>query len=258
MSLSGNEIEREARRVLRHMAVARLERRGAGFVVAARARGKAKLNVTAALAAAFACEGWIAPAADGRLALTDQGRAFVARTGAVADPFRVQHGEVIELGAGLRQEQAVSALDALARLKDEAGNPYLNVLERMAASRLETDFERAHFRPRLTANIEAPTHRDASDAAASERLTAGALDARRRVMAALDAAGPGLKDLLFETVCLSRGLNEAERSLGWPQRAGKAVVRLGLQRLAEHYGLVSGQRRSGRIEAWMAAVAGAG
>jgi hypothetical protein len=258
MGLSRNEIEREARRVLRHMPDARLERRGAQYVLTVRPGGRARLKAAADTVAAFAVEGWIAAASDGRMALTGQGRAFVARDAATADPFRAQHGEVIELGSGVRQEQAVSALDALGRLKDEAGKPYLSDLDRMAAARLEADFERAHFRPRLTRDLEGQPLGDAGAVNADERLTVGALDARRRVVAALDAAGPGLKDLLFETVCLSRGLNEAEEALGWPRRAGKAVVRLGLQRLAEHYGLVSGARRPGRIEAWMEAVAGAG
>ncbi len=165
--------------------------------------------------------------------------------------------EVADLGAGLRLEQAGSALDALVRLKDEAGRPYLCPAAREAARRLEADFERAHLRPRLTLSLVAPQGRAVGDGGVVETLTSSALDARRRVMAALDAAGPGLKDMLFETVCLSRGLNEAERALGWPQRAGKAVMRLALQKLAEHYGLVSGMRRPGRIEAWMESVAGA-
>lgn len=249
-------LEREARRVLRHMDPSRLERRDAGYVLTRRAGGKARLLVTAETASAFRAEGWIEPGDDGRLALSDQGRAFAARDLAAADPFRAQHGAVIDLGAGLRHERASTALDALGRLKDEAGRPYLSDTQRQAAARLEADFERAHLRPRVTLNIEASAHREMVDSGGIARLTASALDARRRVMAALDAAGPGLKDMLFETVCLSHGLNEAERALGWPQRAGKALVRLGLERLAEHYGLMSGTRRPGRIEAWMVSVAG--
>jgi hypothetical protein len=258
MPLCRNEIDREARRVLRLMEVARLERRGAGFAVTQRAGGKARISVSAEIATAFENEGWIARDGDGRLGLTDQGRAHVARSRARAEPFRAQHGDVIDLGAGLKVERAGTALDALGRLKDEAGLPYLSSVQREAAARLERDFERAHLRPRVTLNIEAPAHRAATDGEAVERLSNTALDARRRVMDALAVAGPGLSDMLFEIVCLSRGLNEAERALGWPQRAGKALVRLGLERLAAHYGLMSGTRRPGRIEAWMESVAGEG
>lgn len=256
MAVCSRQRDREARRVLRHLEAGRLEPRGALYVLARKSGGKARLSVTAEMVAAFQAEGWISLQSGG-LALSDQGRAWLTRQSAAADPFRTQHGEVIDLGAGLRQERAASSLDALGRLMGEGGRPYLGEMERAAAQRLETDFEQAHLRPRLTLNITAPRSRRMADSAASETLTASALDARRRVMAALDAAGPGLKDMLFEIVCLSQGLNEAERALGWPQRSGKAVVRLGLQRLAEHYGLASGRRRPGRIEAWMEAVAGA-
>jgi len=257
MGLCGREMEREARRVLPRMDGAGLERRGSAFVMTRRAGGRAALRVEPGVVAAFAAEGWIAETG-GRWSLTDQGRAFAARASAAVEPFRAQHGDVIDLGASVRQERAGSVLDALARLKDEHGRPYLGALEREAAARLETDFEQAHFRPRLTVNLDVPPRSAIHDCGVVETLSAAALDARRRVMDALDAAGPGLKDMLFEAVCLSRGLNEAERALGWPQRAGKAVVRLGLQRLAEHYGLASGRRRPGRIEAWMEAVAGSG
>lgn len=257
MALCRHQIEREARRVLRHMGAAALEPRGDSWALVRRAGGKARLTVAADIVRAFGAEGWLVRGVDGRWAITDQGRAFALRTGAAENAFRAQHGEVADLGAGRRQEQACSALDALGRLTGPDGAPYLAAAERDAAARLEADFERAHFRPRLTMDIMAPPGRGAAHGGAAETHRASALDARRRVLAALDAAGPGIKDMLFETVCLSRGLNEAERALGWPQRAGKAVVRLGLQRLAEHYGLASGRRRPGRIEAWMASVAGA-
>lgn len=256
MATARHIIEREARRVLRHMEGAHLEPRGVGYALTRRPGGRARLTVSAGIAAAFAAEGWVAPGPDGRFALTEQGRAFACRANAAADPFRAQHGEVADLGAGLRRENAASALEALGRLKDDGGKPYLAAVEREAAARLEADFERAHFRPRLTVHLAEPAGSGSRAGDADERLTLGALAARDRVMAALAAAGPGIADMLFETVCLSRGLNEAERALGWPQRSGKALVRLGLQRLAAHYGLASGARRPGRIEAWMEAVAG--
>lgn len=254
MAITGHELEREARRVLPRLDPAFLEKHGNGFAVVRRPGGKTRLTVSAALVAAFAREGWIA-GTDGCLMLTVQGMSAAARM--AGGDFRRQHGEVEDLGGGIARERAVSALDALGRLKDEAGQPYLAAAERDAAARLEADFERAQLRPRLTLNIETPAHRGFADGDAAGRQTASALDARRRVMDAMTAAGPGIADLLFETVCLSRGLNEAERMLGWPRRAGKAVVRIGLQRLAAHYGLTSGMRRPGRIEAWMEAVAGA-
>lgn len=258
MAFNRNEIEREARRVLPHLGAEALKPQNGRFVLAGRrGGGRARLTVSAESVAALAAEGWIARAADGTYGLTAEGRAFAARSEAAADPFRAQHGAVIDLGDGLTRDFAASALDALTHLTDARGRPYLGAAEREAAARLEADFEAAHLRPRLTADPATPPRGTPQDADLTGRLSGSALDARRRVMAALDAAGPGIKDMLFETVCLSHGLTVTERRLGWPPRSGKALLRLGLQSLAAHYGLTSGTRRPGRIEAWMESVAGA-
>jgi hypothetical protein len=34
-----------------------------------------------------------------------------------------------------------------------------------------------------------------------------------------------------------QGLEQVERAAGWPQRAGKVILQLALQRLARHYGI---------------------
>ena len=47
--------------------------------------------------------------------------------------------------------------------------------------------------------------------------------------------GSGLADVLWRVVCADEGLAEAERALGWPARAGKLVLGLALDRLADFY-----------------------
>ena len=56
--------------------------------------------------------------------------------------------------------------------------------------------------------------------------------AKERVMRALDTVGPELSQVLVDICCELKGLEEAERSHDWPQRAGKVVLRLALTRLA--------------------------
>lgn len=102
-----------------------------------------------------------------------------------------------------------------------------------AGERLRGDWEVAGLAPRVTMRWES--------GAAS---TGGALDptlaqiaAKARVEAALAAAGPGLRDVLWRVVCAGEGMETAERALGWPARAGRVVLMLALDRVADHYGL---------------------
>lgn len=61
------------------------------------------------------------------------------------------------------------------------------------------------------------------------------IDAKRRFQSAIDAAGPGLSDILWRVVCSGEGMREAESALGWPARAGKLVLTLALDRIADYY-----------------------
>ena len=61
------------------------------------------------------------------------------------------------------------------------------------------------------------------------------IDAQRRFDAAMADAGPGLTDILWRIVCAGEGMREAESALGWPARAGKLVLTLALDRVADHY-----------------------
>lgn len=59
--------------------------------------------------------------------------------------------------------------------------------------------------------------------------------ARRRFDAAIKAAGRGLEDILWRVVCAGEALPQAEKTLGWPARSGKLVLRIALERVAEFY-----------------------
>jgi hypothetical protein len=66
-------------------------------------------------------------------------------------------------------------------------------------------------------------------------LNGSQIDARSRFHAAITAAGPGLADILWRIVCAGEGMRDAETALGWPARAGRLVLTLALDRVADFY-----------------------
>lgn len=61
--------------------------------------------------------------------------------------------------------------------------------------------------------------------------------AKDRIAHALDAVGPGLREILERVCGAGSALDAAERALGLPRRSGKTVLVLALDRLAGHYRL---------------------
>ena len=59
--------------------------------------------------------------------------------------------------------------------------------------------------------------------------------AKERFEAAVASAGPGLSDILWRVVCAGEGMRDAETALGWPVRAGKLVLTIALDRVADYY-----------------------
>ncbi|MEL7446035.1 MAG: DUF6456 domain-containing protein [Pseudomonadota bacterium] len=102
-----------------------------------------------------------------------------------------------------------------------------------AGERLRMDYERAHLSPSITMRWDPVRVKTTGDQGltASERQVA----AKARFDGALIAAGKGLEDILWRVVCAGEGLPEAEKTLGWPVRSGKLVLKLALERVAEFY-----------------------
>ena len=107
-----------------------------------------------------------------------------------------------------------------------------------AGERLRADWERAQLSPRTTMSWDAaPMAGGRSGSAGASDLSAIQIDAKRRFHAAVDAAGPGLADILWRVVCAGEGMRDAEGALGWPARAGKLVLTFALDRVAAYYRL---------------------
>ena len=106
-----------------------------------------------------------------------------------------------------------------------------------AGERLRADFMRAGQAPRVTMRWDPATggRSAGGDGSAYMDPTTAQMSARQRFDAAVAAVGPGLNDVLWRVICLGEGLETAERALKWPNRAGKLVLLLALDRLISHY-----------------------
>lgn len=102
-----------------------------------------------------------------------------------------------------------------------------------AGERLRSDYETAELGPRVTMRW---TPRVDGRGAGLDP-TAAQVAAKRRLLEAMDAAGPGLKDVAWRVVCAGEGLPAAEKALGWPVRCGRVVLLLALDRVAGYYRL---------------------
>lgn len=161
-------------------------------------------------------------------------------------PWRAQHmivrpGATKRAGESRREENrplrnlAETPLAWFARHRDRRGRPFLDERLIAAGERLRNDFEMAGLRPRMTVTYSPVAGEGGRRPVPPDGSVCGRIDAHRRFTRALEAVGPGLGDILIEVCCFLNGLEAAERQLGWPQRAGKLVLKLALERLANHY-----------------------
>ncbi len=105
-----------------------------------------------------------------------------------------------------------------------------------AGERLRGDWERGQLAPRVTMGWGCtPVSSGRGGSAPAPDLHGSQIDARQRFDAAIASAGPGLGDILWRVVCAGEGMRDAESALGWPARAGKLVLTLALDRVADHY-----------------------
>jgi Domain of unknown function (DUF6456) len=138
--------------------------------------------------------------------------------------------------------EAESLLGWLRSRKSRSGRPLISDAQFEAGERLRADYWFANLSPRVTANWSAPapsgrSWRGAPLDAAS--LRDEVIAAKERVMRALDAVGPELSQVLVDICCELKGLEEAERSHDWPQRAGKVVLQVGSRVLPDTTGSMS-------------------
>lgn len=167
--------------------------------------------------------------------------------------FAAQHRTEVQRADRTLVNLAESPLARLAVATRGEAAPFLEPHQVEAGERVRLLAERARLSPRLTMNYSGAHTASRGSPRGSGDISDLAADARKalaeihRVLPA-DCAG-----VVLDVCGLIKGLQTVEAERGWPRRSAKLVLRIGLEQLAQHYGLapVAVGIVSGRRRAWM-------
>lgn len=230
------EAERRAERAIRLLARsgAVVEPHGAGYGVrlGASRRRCVMLTLDEAAFAVLAREATLKPRREGGWTMLPRPEIAApppGRPGVIEASVETAEGAV-------RRNLGESPIAWLARRRDSQGRPWLDPVEVAAAERLREEFESLGTLGRTTMRWDAtpPVDGGRPGLAPAERDHA----TRQRIARALEAVGPGLREILERICLMGSALEAAEAALKLPRRTGKTVLKLALQRLARHYRMV--------------------
>jgi hypothetical protein len=196
--------------------------------------------------------GWLADGliepCDGGYGLGEAGKSWLRRRLSAGDEFAIQHQarkvRIIDFEGDKRPaivNDSESPLRWLASRKDKNGKSMLAAFQLEAGERLRADYQFAGLTAKVTSSWN-PAAQGSSSGGSNNDATAlmdNVMAARQRVVRAVAAVGPELAGILVDVCCHLKGLEEAEKNEGWPQRSGKVILQLALTRLARHYGLIN-------------------
>ncbi|MFT6490658.1 MAG: hypothetical protein ACJAXQ_001441 [Parvibaculaceae bacterium] len=255
VKIAHGELTREAKRIFRRLAepgtyLSPLGEKKYGLFVPRNRGRKPVMKVEESLVDAFCQKDWLkvylptdefqAPQAES-YQLSEVGLAWWRRQAAEvgAMPFQRQHQDIASVAGGKgRVNHGESPLAWLHHRKGKDGKAFLSDAEFDAGEQFRIDFTKAQLGPSLTANWEAQARgrtKRASAGGLALDATHTALMARKRFDQAKDAVGPGLQDILVDVCCHLQRLEGVEKTMCWPQRSGKVVLKIALDRLAHHY-----------------------
>lgn len=178
---------------------------------------------------------FVARAPGGQLRLTPAGEAWRARKGGARGGNRLLVERGLDENDGGRRTRSVTVNLGESPLGWLMARGMVSERQFAAGERLRVDWTLAGLGPRVTMRWDAsPTGgkgmpHDRPDPALAQ------IDARCRFDGAVAHAGKGLEDILWRVICAGEGLAAAEAALGWPKRAGKLVLGLALDRVADYY-----------------------
>lgn len=165
------------------------------------------------------------------------------------DAFAAQHRLSALDSDGIEHNLAESPLSRLAA--GIGGEAYLERHQVEAGERVRKLVERAQLQPRLTMTYSAARTAGITPQMAGE-ITDLAADARRSLAEIHRVLPRDCAGVVMDVCGLLKGLQDVERERGWPRRSAKLVLRIGLDHLAQHYGLGPFAVGKGKPRHWLA------
>lgn len=148
--------------------------------------------------------------------------------------------------------EALCLPDAVSRLSIARPHPYLAAHHGLAADRLMRLFARANLRQRVTMSYD-PTRIGRQGGAGQGDLADSAADARKTLNRLANDLPADCWAVLVDVCLFDRGLQDIEQARGWPRRAAKLVLRIGLDQIASRFGLDAGAagKSVGELRNWL-------
>lgn len=168
------------------------------------------------------------------------------------DAFAAQHRIELRQADGTTLNLAESPLARLAAATGE-GEAFLRPHQVEAGERVRRLVERAQLQPRLTMSYSAAHTAGGKGGGHAGEIGDMAADARKALSELHRQLPRDCAEVVLDVCGFGKGLQQIETERGWPRRSAKLVLRIGLDRLAEAYGIgeVAIGVESARRRAWM-------
>ncbi len=105
----------------------------------------------------------------------------------------------------------------------------------LAGEKLRSEYERAAIGTNITMSWNPMPPSKGRRGAGHWDQSESSLNAKQRFDDAINCLGDGLDEVAWRVICNCESVSNAEKALGWPTRSGKLVLKLALDRLANHY-----------------------
>lgn len=184
---------------------------------------------------------------------TREARSWLKRQLLEDDAFAAQHRIDVQVPGGATLNLDESPLARLAVASRGEAAPFLERHQVEAGERVRRLAERARLQPRLTMNYSGAHTASRGASRGSGEISDLAADARKALAAIHLVLPRDCAGVVLDVCGLLKGLQIVESERGWPRRSAKLVLRIGLEQLAQHYGLapVAVGTESRRRRVWM-------